>query len=135
MKRFWMLFVAIFALHNSEEIFFNLPTWVAQRSQIDWLKSLYQQPFAYELFVAVVIGLTVAAAIIGYRVVTQNSIRSKIILGLFCLVMIFNAGTHILQSVYAQSLMPGVVTSVSLVIPVYTYILVKLHSQKEGVKS
>lgn len=112
----WLAFIITFALHNSEEIIRSLPAWAARHDVLPFV-------FSEGAFAATAILLTVLAATTGYVLERRNSPSSALILKLFCWIMIINAASHIAFSVSTWTLMPGVITSVLLLLPVCGWIV------------
>ncbi len=119
---YWALFITVFVLHNCEEVFRNLPGWSRQHE----LFGLFPNAASFTLATVM---LTAGAAITGYVLQRNRSRKSPVVLQVFCCIMLFNAASHILGSLYTHTVMPGVLTAIVLIVPAYSWLLLQLHSK------
>lgn len=127
LKRYWIVFVLVFVLHNLEEIWRDLPAWSVAFSP---LRNIAGVPFyerMYPIFVLAALGLTAGVALTGYTLEQRRSPRSAMCLAVFCMLMLVNAIYHVMLSVWTRTVMPGVITAIVLIIPVYVGILYRLY--------
>ncbi|MFD7022480.1 HXXEE domain-containing protein [Promicromonospora sukumoe] len=112
----WAVTVMALAAHNAEELLRDLPRWQADRA---WLAGsvLYgdQAQFAVALAIVTGLALVLAVAAVAWRAAWSAQV-------LVCVVgyaLLVNAAGHVLLSVVSWSLMPGVLTSVLVLVPVF----------------
>ena len=113
---YWAVFILVFTLHNCEEIIMNLTAWSTMYNL-----TLFDMNRA--LFITVAVLLTMASIITAIVLEYRKSPTSLRVLRVFCWMMLFNALSHVALSIYSASYMPGVVTAVVLLIPVYCWLL------------
>lgn len=129
----WLLFLVTFAIHNAEEAIFRMPEWLATHG-------FFPIPTEYET-VAIIINysllliLTIAAAIVAYLLEKKQTPKSASYLEIFAYIMLINAFSHIGLSLYIGGIMPGLVTSVVLLLPVCGYIVVQMRKMKRSLLS
>lgn len=117
LTKYWIAFIAIFAVHNAEEVMCNLPAWTKAHGVFD--------PFADRAtFALAVITLTVAAIVAGYILEHRKSRRSAVVLQILCWIMIANALWHIGISLYVGSVMPGAISAL-VMLPLLGWLILK----------
>lgn len=119
LTKYWIIFIAVFAVHNAEEVIRNLPEWARAHGVFD--------PFAGRgVFAMVVIVLTVAASIIGYILEHRKSYRSPDVLRILCWIMIANAIWHVGISLQHGSAMPGAISAI-IMLPVFGWLVIRIR--------
>lgn len=117
LTKYWIVFIAIFAVHNAEEVMRNLPEWAKAHGVFD--------PFADRAaFALAAMALTVAAIVAGYILERRKSRSSAVVLQIFCWIMIANALWHIGVSVYVGSVMPGAISAL-VMLPLLGWLILK----------
>ncbi|WP_423464189.1 HXXEE domain-containing protein [Promicromonospora sp. MS192] len=108
-----MAIVAL-AVHNAEELVRDLPGWQAERP---WLPggAVYGDQAQFAGALAIVTGAVLVLAVAAVAGRTAWSAPVLVCVGYALLV---NAMGHVLLSVVTWSLMPGVITSVLVLVPV-----------------
>lgn len=124
LRRYWISAIIIFALHNAEEVFRGLPDWAVEHPQFPTTLSTTSFTWATIL-------LTLGVGVTAYILTQKSPQWSKTFLVGFCIVMIVNMLSHITFSLLTQTLMPGVITAVVLVIPVYGWLIYQVLNRKK----
>ena len=119
MRLRWAAAFLALLIHNAEELLLNLPAWAAAQPQWRWAAGVMPEG----RFQAVVMVLTLLALLLAIVGTVRPTRWTEALLLLLAGVMLFNAATHIVVSLLARAAMPGVVTSVVLVLPVMLWIL------------
>ncbi|MGW2092910.1 HXXEE domain-containing protein [Promicromonospora sukumoe] len=111
----WAVTVVALAVHNAEELVRDLPGWHTGRP---WLpgSALYGDPAQFAVALAIVTGLALVLAVAGVAWRAAWNAQVLVCVGYALLV---NAAGHVLLSVVSWSLMPGVLTSVLVLVPVF----------------
>lgn len=112
----WIIFLLVFTLHNTEEVIYRLPAWADAYMPLPPFFSQWS-------FTLTAVLLTVAAALTGYVLVRRKASQNIATLRLFCIIMVINALSHLGLCIVTGTLMPGIVTSVTLLLPVYLWVL------------
>lgn len=111
----WAVTVVALAVHNAEELLRDLPGWQADRP---WLpgSALYGDQPQFAVALAVVTGL---ALVLAVAAVVWRATWSAQVLVCVGYALLVNAAGHVLLSLVSWSLMPGVLTSVLVLVPVF----------------
>lgn len=126
-NRFWGGALILFAAHNLEETITIANGWAIDHlSRLSWTVERWPQ------FAGIAAALTLAVGWVAWRLRLRPE-RSAICLRIFLWIMLLNAVWHIGVSAYTQSLAPGVVSAVLLILPVYAFILYRLSQAKRGI--
>ncbi|WMT92711.1 HXXEE domain-containing protein [Pelagibacterium sp. H642] len=112
--RSWAGLTAVLALHNLEEWARDLPAWTAIHTPVPELvhASLYSG-FTFGLILVSVVPVIVAVG--ARRLVPKHE---PLLLAVFAWVLVANATWHIALSLLSWTLMPGLFTSLGLLLPV-----------------
>lgn len=107
------------ALHNAEEVLLNLPAWAdahPQTAAFNW--SSGSDAFS-------IIALVIVVMAIGFALWVQlrPAVWMRLLLRLLAWVMLINAASYMAISLYTGSLMPGVVSAVIILVPVFSLIV------------
>ena len=116
----WAVALIVFAAHNLEETIAMANGWA-----IHHLPRLSWTADQWPIFAAAATVLTLIVGLIAWNFWHRPE-RSIRWLKIFLWIMLLNAIWHIGVSVYTQSLAPGVVTAVFLILPLYSLILHRL---------
>ncbi len=114
LAKYWIVFIAVFAVHNTEEVLRNLPEWARAHGALTLFSS------RTEVMIAVIF-LTAAAATVGYTLERRSSRSSAVVLQVFCWIMAANAVGHIVGSLLYGSIMPGALSAV-VMLPVFGWL-------------
>lgn len=118
-----MAAAAAFLVHNVEEVTLDLPTWSAIHPILPWL-SWMEQPGAFAIAVGL-LSLAIGATAI-YAIATGPS-WSGWALAALAVVMLANAASHIVISLYTSSFMPGVFTALLVITPIMLGVLLAMR--------
>lgn len=116
--RFWVAAFAL-ALHNAEEVWRDLPAWADAHpatAAFNWSSDSGAFATIAGLIVFAVVGLALAAQF-------RPAPWMAPLLRALSIVMLLNAASHIGLSLYTGSLMPGVITAVFVLVPVFLWTL------------
>lgn len=114
-SQLYIVFLLILLVHNLEEVLCNLPQWAnAYRIVNIWTMNT---------FVLAVCAVWLLAFLLTI-IFCKHKIHSKRMLYIMSLILCINAIQHIIFSIMTMSMMPGVVSSVVLIIP-YSFILLR----------
>jgi hypothetical protein len=116
--RAWAAAFAL-ALHNGEEVLLGLPAW--GRSHPDYAMAIWSDTG----FALVAMLLVLAAILFGLWCQFRPHRWQAPLLRLFAFVMLLNTGSHLALSLMTGSLMPGAVTALLVVPPVFLWILLR----------
>lgn len=112
LTRLWVFFLAILAVHNVEENILGLPRW-ANRYDIF---NIWTAPhFMYATLVVWCFACLLAL------LVYKNTKYSSLLLLFATILLGINALQHCILSIVTQSIMPGVVSALLLVVPFGIY--------------
>lgn len=128
LRIYWLLFLVVFAIHNAEEAIFGMPEWLANYGF--FLVTTEYESIAIIINYSLLLILTIAAAVVAYLLEKRQSQQSALYLEIFAYIMLINAFSHIGLSLYTDSIMPGLVTSVVLLLPICGYIIVWIRKMK-----
>ena len=110
----WVVTAGAVVLHNFEEWLFDLTGWVAVRPGFPG-RALHgdQDQFAVSLAIVTVAVFVLAAAAVAIRPRWSGEALVYV-----AYAIVFNGASHVLLSILTQSLMPGVITGVLILLPV-----------------
>lgn len=103
----WLL---AFALHNAEELWLNMPAWSAA-------KITFLPHWPAGAFFAVIVALDVAALFVVLAVVFYRQKWAKWAAMVFIAATFVNVFSHVAMSWLAGAYMPGLATSLLLILP------------------
>lgn len=109
----WAAAVGALAVHNAEEWFFGLTGWIAKHP---WMPGRFLHGDQAQFGIALLI-VTAAVFAIAVIAVASKAKWSADTLTCVAYALIINAGSHIAISVASWSLMPGVISSVIVLLP------------------
>lgn len=109
-NRYWMAAVAMFVIHNIEEVVRDLPRWVAGK-----FESLAWAETAQSGFLVLVIALCVIVAFLAFTMRSEPQ-KSYHLLRIFFGIMIAVTLWHIAFSLYIQDAQPGVYTAIPMLV-------------------
>src|SRR5262245_41102979 len=117
----WPTTIAVFALHNAEEVLVLSIGWPDRHLPSVGLKANHWLGFA-----ALTMLLTFAVAAIAWALRNRPK-ASSIALKVFLWIMLLNVAWHAGVSIYANSFAPGAISALLLVLPIYAFFLVRLN--------
>jgi hypothetical protein len=124
--RRWILLVALFALHNAEEVFLDLPGWA--RTHVGWLRGLEFSQGDMALAVLALTGAIAAWAFAVRRNLELTILSQQWFLTLVSAVFVW----HMAVSIWAGSFQPGVWTSMAF-LPVFLRMLATMAVERRRI--
>ncbi len=107
-NRYWMAAVAMFIIHNAEEVVRDMPAWGAAHFEaLAWAET------AQSGFLVFVITLCVMVTFVAFTMRSEPE-KSYKLLRIFLTIMILVALWHIALSLFMQDAQPGVYTAVPM---------------------
>lgn len=104
---------------HGEEVLLGLPAW--GRARPDYAMAIWSDTG----FALVAILLVLAAILFALWCQRRPHRWQASILRLFALVMLLNTASHLALSLVTRSLMPGLVTALLVVLPVFLWVLLR----------
>lgn len=117
--RAWAAAMAAFLAHNVEEVVSDLPAWATAHPVLPWLG--WMAPAG--LFTAAVGAVTLAVGALALYAMTTAPRWGSWALAAFAVVMLLNAVSHIVLSVMTSTMMPGALTAMVVIVPVFAAVL------------
>jgi Protein of unknown function with HXXEE motif len=120
----WPTTIAVFALHNAEEVLVFSTGWSDRHLPSVGLKASDWLGFA-----ALTVFLTAAIATMAWALRNRPK-TSSTTLKIFLWIMLLNVAWHAGVSIYTSSLAPGAITALLLVLPIYALFLLRLNKAR-----
>lgn len=122
LKLLWAAVAAAVVLHNTEEWLLNMTGWIAEHQ---WLpgRSLHGDQTEFAFVLAIV---TTAVLVLALTAIATRPPWSAEVLVCLTWALIVNAISHIVLSLLSGSLMPGLLSGSSILLPVGAYLLWRL---------
>lgn len=116
-RRLWVAAILAFALHAGEEALSGLPQWATVHPLVPWMASM----LSGDRFILVAGALTLVVLAVGGYAVAVRPGWSGLLLRVLAWVMLANAASHVVLSILTMSYMPGLVTAVLVLVPVFSF--------------
>ena len=130
--QWWLLLMAVFVVHNAEEIALDMYRWEQAHDLPGWMNAGREFHTAIQLttpkFIVIVIGLCLAIGGLAY-LLRGNPIAARCWMATYTVVMLAVYFGHLVTSVVAKSAMPGVYSAVLLGLPVHAWVAYTLWSR------
>ena len=129
LQQWWLLLLVVFAIHNLEEIMFDMYGWEMSHRLPFWVESgrKFHELVQLTPLRFLVIVLVLCSLVAGTAYLLRNRSRaSRYWITTFAVLMLTVYVGHVVTSIYAHSPMPGVYSSVLQGVPVHSFVLYQL---------
>lgn len=119
----WVCLFSLLVVHNAEELLLGLPAWTREHP---WFPDRVSG--SYDTFIPAVVVVICAGGVLAVYAVLRRPRWSRPALIVATGLLALNAVSHIVASLVTQTVMPGLYSSVLIVVPCLLFLLWRLSS-------